>query len=67
MRRLLFVLLLCGCSAAGKQNEVDAAIATHSAVITAITEYVANLQQLEILPTAAEAKAKLDAQALTVK
>ncbi len=58
MRKLIFVLLLTGCSATGK-IDVDKAVVAHTNAITAIAQYVAALQELGVLPTAEEAQKRL--------
>lgn len=58
MRKLIFVLLLTGCSATGK-IDVDKAVIAHTNAITAIAQYVAALQELGVLPTAEEAQKRL--------
>lgn len=58
MRKLIFVLLLTGCSATGK-IDVDKAVVAHTNAITAIAQYVGALQELGVLPTAEEAQKRL--------
>ena len=58
MRKLIFVLLLSGCSATGK-IDVDKAVVAHTNAITAIAQYVGALQELGVLPTAEEAQKRL--------
>lgn len=62
MRKLIFVLLLTGCSATGK-IDVDKAIVAHTQAITGIAQYVAALQELGVLPTVDEAEKRLKEKA----